>query len=708
MKKYISAVMAVIMMCTVFPASITAFADNSITAEEVKINDSEDNLAVQLKDGTEDENEMLQISPATLLTIRLKLEADSSTDQQILFIANKAGGTDEEIGTEDVQFIDERATASDGTVSISFRPRITDAVGIYNMRAASGNTVFSKFYKTIGDKKQPVLTSPTKTSQGNSITLTISDYTSDWEHANTLYEITSTKTPVENYMITPNGNIATLNIPTTEATALGEHTFRFEPNELGGAYNPITFKAEIIEPEKEYTISFNESGFDAKTFTVSTIPIGGITLPEPEKTGYTFGGWYKEETYTTQVVSPVTSENIETLFGTETSVMLYAKWTPIIYTITYHNTADAENTNPESYTIETETITLANPARTGYDFDGWYNDDSLITPVTGIAKGSTGNKDFYAKWSPKTYNIIYHTDGGKIESEANYTSYTYGTAMRLPTPVKENRYFGGWYDNEELIGDPVSVISVNDTGNKTFWAKWNENEPTEYMITFLDEDGTELKKGMVNVGEVPTCEEPIKEQDDKYTYSFRSWEPAIVEVNTNAVYTAIYNKTPRTYTVTYEKDGGEIENEANYASYAYGTFLTLPIPTKEGFDFDGWYSDSEFTQKVTEISNGTTGDKTVYAKWNSSVKYQLISVDKTSSSVKLIKRTDDEAWLVVAAYDNDRLVKATLKPISEIVTNSDGSDVSVTDAFSGNYTTVKVFMWNNIEDMIPRCPAITE
>ncbi len=706
MKKYISTVIAIMMMCTVFTASITAFADG-ITVQEVKINDNEDNVASQIKDNITDEDEMLQISPATLLTIKLMLEAEAAADKQMLYVANKATVDDEEIGTNAVQFIDEQTTDADGNVTIRFRPRTTDAVGIYNMRAASGNTVFSKFYKTIGDKKQPVLTSPTKTSQGNSITLTISDYTSDWEHANTLYEITSTKTPVENYMITPNGNIATLTIPTTEATALGEHTFRFEPNELGGAYNPITFKAEIIESEKEYTISFNESGFDAKTFTVSTIPIGGITLPKPEKTGYTFGGWYKENTYTTQVVSPVTAENIETLFGTETSVMLYAKWTPIEYSITYHNDDGVTHTNVTKYTIE-DTVTLSDIEKTGYDFGGWYSDSELNTVATGITQGSTGNKDFYAKWTAKAYTITYNKDGGTIANENEYTSYTYGEGIMLPEPTKDGFHFIGWYDNVQLSGNPVSSVKVIDIGNKEFWAKWDENAPTEYQITFVDYNGAELQKTMVSVGETPSCPAPSRDADAKYTYTFSGWAPKIEAVSKNASYRATYTSTPRTYTVTYEKDGGEIENEANYASYTYGTSLTLPIPTKAGFDFDGWYSDSEFIQKVAEISNGTTGDKTVYAKWNSSVKYQLISVDKTSSSVKLIKRTDDEAWLVVAAYDNDRLVKATLKPISEIVTNSDGSDVSVTDAFSGNYTTVKVFMWNNIEDMIPRCPAITE
>ena len=69
-------------------------------------------------------------------------------------------------------------------------------------------------------------------------------------------------------------------------------------------------------------------------------------------------------------------------------------------------------------------------------------------------------------------------------------------------------------------------------------------------------------------------------------------------------------------TVTYHTDGGSIQDQSNYGSYRVGVGLTLPIPTKEGFVFGGWYSTADFSgEAVTAIGTDAAGDKTYYAKW---------------------------------------------------------------------------------------------
>ena len=77
-----------------------------------------------------------------------------------------------------------------------------------------------------------------------------------------------------------------------------------------------------------------------------------------------------------------------------------ASCTAIEYTITYNLNGGTNSTsNPTKYTIETATITLASPTRTGYTFGGWYTESAFTNKVTQIAKGSTGNKTFYAQWT---------------------------------------------------------------------------------------------------------------------------------------------------------------------------------------------------------------------------------------------------------------------------------------------------------------------
>lgn len=89
-------------------------------------------------------------------------------------------------------------------------------------------------------------------------------------------------------------------------------------------------------------------------------------------------------------------------------------------------------------------------------------------------------------------------------------------------------------------------------------------------------------------------------------------ETDIVKIEDNA---NIYAKhVPIVYDITYDLDGGE--NGDNPATYTVVTpTITLADATKEGFTFDGWFSDAGKTIAVTEIALGSTGAVTLYAKF---------------------------------------------------------------------------------------------
>lgn len=72
------------------------------------------------------------------------------------------------------------------------------------------------------------------------------------------------------------------------------------------------------------------------------------------------------------------------------------------------------------------------------------------------------------------------------------------------------------------------------------------------------------------------------------------------------------------YNVVYNLAEGENAAE-NPAIYDGNKTITLAAPTREGYTFEGWYTDSAFTAPITEIAQGATGDVTVYAKWKKAV-----------------------------------------------------------------------------------------
>ena len=82
-------------------------------------------------------------------------------------------------------------------------------------------------------------------------------------------------------------------------------------------------------------------------------------------------------------------------------IIAKAQYSPIYY-ITYHNVSVSNNIfNPTSYTVESQDIILAEPNDSlGYYFGGWFTNAAFTDTVSvpAIVKGSTGDKEFYAKW----------------------------------------------------------------------------------------------------------------------------------------------------------------------------------------------------------------------------------------------------------------------------------------------------------------------
>ena len=149
----------------------------------------------------------------------------------------------------------------------------------------------------------------------------------------------------------------------------------------------------------------------------------------------------------------------------------------IDYTITYKlNEGTNDAANPATYTVETETITLADASRDGYIFDGWYSDAEFTNEVTEITVGSTGNKELYAKFL-ETYTITYKLNGG-TNDDNNPATYTVETeTITLADASKDGFTFAGWYSDAEFTNE-VTEITVGSTGNVELWAKWTEDVST--------------------------------------------------------------------------------------------------------------------------------------------------------------------------------------------------------------------------------------
>ena len=221
-----------------------------------------------------------------------------------------------------------------------------------------------------------------------------------------------------------------------------------------------------------YSITYDLNGGTASGNPTSyTVESATITLNQPTKTGYTFTGWSGtdltgEDNLTVTIPAGSTGDRSYT-----------AHWSLNTYSITYDLDGGTASGNPDFYTVESSTITLNPPTRTGYTFIGWSGTDlsgSDNLTVT-IPKGSTGNRSYTAHWSLNTYSITYDLDGGT--AFGNPDSYTVESAtITLNQPTKTGYTFTGWSGTDLTGEDNLTVtIPAGSIGDRRYTAHWDFN-----------------------------------------------------------------------------------------------------------------------------------------------------------------------------------------------------------------------------------------
>ena len=254
------------------------------------------------------------------------------------------------------------------------------------------------------------------------------------------------------------------------------------------------------------------------------------------------------------------------------------KFGSVKYYITYAlNGGTNGSGNPRSF-FYGNTITLANPTKTGYTFTGW-------TTSGGTLSGN--------KLTPPASNITL---------TANWSINTYTNTI--------GHYAAGFVNGEGDAGARKQFIFL---GNASFTATYGST------ITYDSSKFTTIPKGY--------------QWSTMGSSSFdSSWVgyPLGQQFSQPAKNTSMqFDYAPIPYTITYNLDGGT-NNAANPTSYDILYGVTFAEPTKEGYTFTGWTIDgvsvtginpglnATFSSKddmFTKLATRTTGNKTVVAHW---------------------------------------------------------------------------------------------
>ncbi|MBE6601437.1 MAG: hypothetical protein E7637_02885 [Ruminococcaceae bacterium] len=379
-------------------------------------------------------------------------------------------------------------------------------------------------------------------------------------------------------------------------------------NESGVCLLEITDPNLVLHAQwapKSFFISFDAGEGTLSPASKEMTVVYGSTItamPIPERDGYSFVGWADANgTFFSNagaVIGAKQTFNTENYALAETNtVKLYAKYEVRQHKVTF-------DYNDGSY--QQKTITLAYGEKIPVDsfpvmdtgsreIAGWSLSSSFELPFSDVV---VSDLTLYAVW--KDYRVFTLNDmTGMTQTLKVYK----GEAVDLSTVNVDHLRPGyratGWYSNKLYSGSPITELTYS-TPHTTLYANW---ELATYTLRFdaasAGEELAEITYQMGNVKELPIL--------TKEGYTFNGWctkwdcsDTPIKELG-ETMYgdrTLYASFTANLYTVTLHGMGGNLS--ATEQAVGFETTYSLPIPTRDGYEFLGWY-DAEGTgaRKIT-------------------------------------------------------------------------------------------------------------
>lgn len=350
-----------------------------------------------------------------------------------------------------------------------------------------------------------------------------------------------------------------------------------EPKDLAGnsrQFGKIDLGAYEAFP---YHVTYEENGA-----TAGDVPIDKMTYDQGHistvlnnsslaRTGYTFKDW------NTQADGEGTAyaENATFHMGTG-NVTLFAQWTADIYSVSFDSNGGS-SVSTQQIPYQTKVNTPSKPTKQGDTFVGWYKDSTLTTEWNFTTDVVTETMTLYAKWTKKpTYTVIYdgnRATGGTVpqDKEAYEANEIVTVQNNSGNLVKTGYTFAGWNTQADGKGTAYAENATfhMGTGNVMLFAQW-----------------TPIPKPPTT-GDGGNTAQPTESNDND-------------------------SSTPTKVKIRLHTNGGTVLDAIEIPYNA--KVSDLPVPTREGYRFDGWYHDEQLTKPWHEETR-VQENMTLYAKW---------------------------------------------------------------------------------------------
>ena len=364
------------------------------------------------------------------------------------------------------------------------------------------------------------------------------------------------------------------------------------------------FNLDPVWAANKYEISFDSAGGSAIA-SVTNEYDAAITAPAaPTRSGYSFVGWFEGESAFAFGKMPARN------------VSLTAHWTANAYTVKFDPGEGSGTMADQSFVYDVAQALSANGflAPAGKVFACWtnavnsttYSDGQTVLNLTSAADGSF---TLYATWTEApSYTAVFHGTGGTNATGA--ATYEQTIECGKATALTPNRFtrtgygYTGWADVEggdvtHTNGEVVTDLATEDA-TKDLYAVWTANR---YWVKF-EPNGADGGTMAAQAFTYDVVQALTKNTFTRTGYGFAGWAAAeggdvtyvdgafvsnlTAEANATNTLWAVW--TVKRYAITFDSAGG---SAVNVQSNDYGATLTLPMPTREGYAFGGWYEGND-------------------------------------------------------------------------------------------------------------------
>ncbi len=362
--------------------------------------------------------------------------------------------------------------------------------------------------------------------------------------------------------------------------------------------------------KKTFTVKYylpDETGawVEKKMDTVDSVDYATYSLWTPNaEDGYEFSGWYQK------AADIGVKAKVEKLYMAK-EWKLYGKFTPIEYTIQYvYNDGKATSTNPTTYTVESDTITLADAtgADWGKTFLEWHDENGQ--KITEIPTGSTGDRVITAYWNWPVHLHYLDKDNNEIESATLYVSELEPGACVLPTGEKTGYDFDGWYEAQKDIGTASHKLNALSIAKKwELYGRYTAKTDVSYTVKYLREGDNKVLAPEKVVTDQTFDTEVTEQAADVVGYTPDAPSKTMILDEYNKVLTFSYSANTYDYTVRHIKqlpDGSYDEANAEVETLS-GKFEALAAVTAKDYGSHYPTNDADTKQNI-KIEKGLTID----------------------------------------------------------------------------------------------------